>query len=195
MDHTLVHGRSTLVYGRRFVNTTSPTDTGTGPSETGGILDTGTESSTESVTESSGSPTAVLAPSKVSSLSISSSVSVASMVQAASPAAPAPNPIVSLPTSTYTGQALLTAACAIPLYTAIPQSDGSYIAAPVVGCAQQNPQCCPSLSQGSNAPTITTASIIPFSEANPAIVSALNAAPLILCPADYTSTAGSCCPV
>jgi hypothetical protein len=220
MDHTLVHDRSTLVYGRRFVNTTSPTDTGTGPSETGGILDTGTESSTGSVTEqptsqgivgptsgtgtessagsvteSSGSPTAVSAPSKVSSLSISSSVSVASMVQAASPAAPAPNPIVSLPTSTYTGQALLTAACAIPLYTAIPQSDGSYIAAPVVGCAEQNPQCCPSLSQGSNAPAVATASIIPFSEANPAIVSALNAAPLILCPADYTSTAGSCCPV
>jgi hypothetical protein len=180
------------------VATTSQTDTGTGPSSQGIVgpaSDTGTESSTGSVTEPSGSPTTVSAPSKVSSLSISSSVLVASMVQAASPAAPAPNPIVSLPTSTYTGQALLTAACAIPLYTAIPLSDGSYLAAPVVGCAEQNPQCCPSLSQGSNAPAVATASIIPFSEANSAIVSALNADPLILCPADYTSTARSCCPV
>jgi hypothetical protein len=157
--------------------------------------DTGTESSAGSVTESSSSPTVVSAPSKVSSLSISSSVLVAPMVQAASPAASVANPIVSLPTSTYTGQALLTAACAIPLYTAVPLSDGSYLAAPVVGCAEANPQCCPSVSQGLDASAVPTASIIPFSEANPAIVSALNADPLILCPADYTSTASSCCPV
>ena len=188
MDRTLVHSRGTLVYGRRFVNAT-----GTGPSvAVGPADDTGTSGS---VTEPSGSPTVVSAPSKVSSLSISSSVLVAPMVQAASSAAPVPNPIVSLPTSTYTGQALLTADCAIPLYTAVPLSDGSYLAAPVVGCAEQNPQCCPSISQDSNSPAVPTASIIPFSEANPAIVSALNAAPIILCPADYTSTASCCCPV
>jgi hypothetical protein len=205
MDRALVHSRGALVHGRRFVNSTaSPTDTGTGPSVTEqstsqGIVGpagyTGTESSAGSVTEPSGSPTAVSAPSKVSSLSISSSVLVAPLVQALSPAAPVANPIVSLPTSTYTGQALLTAACAIPVYTAVPQSDGSYLAAPVVGCAEQNPQCCPSVSQDSNAPAVPTASIIPLSEANPAIVSVLNADPLTLCPADYTSTARSCCPV
>ena len=226
MDRTLVHSRRTLVYSRRFVNsTTSQTDTGTASvteqfdtgtasvteqidtgtasvteqSTSQGIVgpagDTGTESSTGSVTEPSGGPTTVSAPSKISSLSISSSVLVAPMVQAASPAASVPNPIVSLPTSTYTGQALLTAACAIPLYTAVPLGDGTYLAAPVVGCAEQNPQCCPSVSQNSNAPAVPTASIIPFSEANPAVVSALNADPLILCPADYTSTARSCCPV
>jgi hypothetical protein len=179
MDCTLVHSRGTLVYGRRFVNsTTSQTDTGTG-------------SSAELTTEPSSSPTAVTAPPRVTSLSISSSALVAPMVPAVSPAAPVPNPIASLPTSTYTGQALLTAACAIPVYTATLLGDGSYLAAPVVGCAEQNPQCCPSISKASH----TTASIIPFSKANPAIVSALSANPLLICPADYTSTARSCCPV
>src|SRR2546423_699465 len=110
MDHTLVHSRGTHVYGRRFVNSTTSQPSVTERTSTQGIVatvdNTGTESSAGSVTEPSGSPIAVSAPSKVSSLSISSSVLVAPMVQAVSPAAPVPNPIVSLPTSTYTGQAL-----------------------------------------------------------------------------------------
>jgi hypothetical protein len=182
MDRPLVHNRSGLVHGRRFLNSSTTTDTFGGKIQAPGP-------------GSSNRPTAVTRPPKVTSLAISSSASVATLVAAISPAAPVSNPILFIPTSTYTGQALLTAACAVPVYTAVQQSDGSYIAAPVVGCADQNAQCCPSISQNSSAPAAPTASVIPLSEASPAIVSALNADPLILCPADYTSTARSCCPV
>jgi len=159
--------------------------------ETGTLTRITTGSSQYSASDSSSSSSTHT--SSLISPSISSTLSVVSM--AASPSAPVPNPIISIPTTSYTGQALLTGACAVPEFTAFPLSDGSYLAAPVVGCAQANPQCCPSLSENSNASATPTASIIPLSDANTAVVSALNANPLTLCPADYTSIAGNCCPV
>ena len=162
---------------------------------------TETKTSTGTTTDLSQSSVSGLSPSSStitsnpSTLSISSSLSVPPMTLAAAPSAQVANPIVSIPTTSYTGQALLTAACAVPEFTAFPLNDGSYLAAPLIGCAQQNPQCCPSLSEIQNVSPTPAASIIPLSEANSAIVSALSAAPLTLCPADYTSTAGNCCPV
>lgn len=101
------------------------------------------------------------------------------------------NPVVSFPTSSYTGQAVLTSTCAQPLYTAFQEPDGSFLAAPIIGCDNQNPQCCPSLTQ---APTLPS-SIIPLNQLNGAVMDALNSAPLTVCPGDYTATSGVCCPV
>ncbi|KAF2670839.1 hypothetical protein BT63DRAFT_411927 [Microthyrium microscopicum] len=146
------------------------------------------------VSGSSSTSTPVTTPSKIASLAISTEIVVPTMSLFASPQASVPNPIAQVASSTYSGQALLTATCAIPQYTAFPLADGSYTLFPVVGCGQANPECCPPLTASGSTPTIT-ASIIPLSQANSELVSALNAAPLTLCPADYTSTASNCCPV
>jgi hypothetical protein len=111
-----------------------------------------------------------------------------------SASAQAANPVLSVPTKTYTGQALLTASCVVPQYTFLPQADGDYIVAPLVGCDGQNPGCCPSLALSSAAASVTQ-SIVPLTAVNSAMVAAINAAPLTYCPADYTSTSGNCCPI
>jgi hypothetical protein len=105
------------------------------------------------------------------------------------------NPTISLPTQTYTGQAILTGTCVTAMYTAFQLPDGSYIAAPIVGCDDQNPQCCPSLSQAPSSTITSSVPYIPISEANSAIISAMNSAPLTRCPEDYTSTSSVCCPL
>jgi hypothetical protein len=172
MDGPLVHPRTALVHGRRFVNTTTVGGPIIGPTS---VLATET----------------FIPPPRVTSLAISVSVTVCPQVPAISPKKPVPNPVVSVPTTSYTGQALLTHTCAVPQYTAIEVGAASYEAVPVVGCAQQNAKCCPPRTKSSKK----TASVIPLGHANSALISALNAQPLVLCPADYTSTARHCCPV
>jgi len=108
---------------------------------------------------------------------------------------PASNPVYSFATQTYTGQAILTGSCATPMYTAFTMNNGGFIAAPVVGCDNANPGCCPSISQAAVVQSALGGSIIPLSAANSAIVQALHSAPLTVCPADYTSTASACCPI
>jgi hypothetical protein len=103
---------------------------------------------------------------------------------------PTQNPIASLPTVAYTGQPILVGTCTIPQYTAILLPDGSYLAAPIVGCNENHPQCCPSLAAGTVTPTATYLSMT-----DAAIVTALAASPLTICPGDYTSTSSVCCPV
>jgi hypothetical protein len=126
-----------------------------------------------------------------------SSVSVAPLqvvVAGASASAQAANPVLAVPSKTYTGQALLTASCVVPQYTFLPQANGDYVVAPLVGCNGGNPGCCPSLALSSAAASVTQ-SVVPLTAANSAMVAAINAAPLTYCPADYTSTSGNCCPI
>jgi hypothetical protein len=103
-----------------------------------------------------------------------------------------PNPTALLPTQTYTGQPILVGTCAIPMYTAILLPDGSYLAAPIIGCDNNHPQCCPSLSAGAVTPALPTSF---GSLTNADIITALAASPLTICPGDYTSTSSACCPV
>jgi len=171
--------RAFVHYSRRFENTTTSQV----------IVQPTTDSGTEtSISEQPGSPAPV-------SPHISSSAVVGQLAQAATPSSPVANPILSIPTSTYTGQALISGACALPQYTALPLSDGDYLAVPVVGCGKQNPQCCPPVPKESNTLGGPPASTIPLSQANSALVSYLSAHALTVCPADYTSTARNCCPV
>jgi hypothetical protein len=103
---------------------------------------------------------------------------------------PSPNPIASLPTVAYTGQPILVGTCTTAQYTAILLSGGSYLVAPIVGCNDNHPQCCPSLAAATITPTAT------YRQMNDAaIVTALAASPLTVCPGDYSSMGSVCCPV
>ncbi|KAF2399478.1 hypothetical protein EJ06DRAFT_53454 [Trichodelitschia bisporula] len=94
------------------------------------------------------------------------------------------------PSGTYTGQALLTQSCTIPVYTPIPLPDGSYLEAPLIGCADVRPECCPPLGKV----------VIPLNDttgqtAGTLMVAALAQQPLTACPADYSKVSGKvCCP-
>lgn len=72
------------------------------------------------------------------------------------------------PVAKFTGGALLTGACSSTMYASATLGSGTILEYPWEGCSFDNPKCCP------------------FDVEQPA--------PLSVCPADYSSTSGACCP-
>jgi hypothetical protein len=105
-----------------------------------------------------------------------------------------------LPTSSYTGQAILVGTCNIPQYTGLALQDGAVIEVPLVGCSDDRPECCPSLSP----PESITSGMLANSAATPTsnigsltatgVISMLSASPLSICPQDFTDIEPVCCP-
>jgi hypothetical protein len=83
--------------------------------------------------------------------------------------------------------------CTIPMYTALVMSDGGILEVPIIGCADDRPDCCPSLSTSSPSTTSTSTVIVPVYEST-VVVSALSANPIAVCPSDYTDLGSVCCP-
>jgi hypothetical protein len=83
----------------------------------------------------------------------------------------------------YTGQPMLVGTCNIPQFTALPFPDGSMLEVPLIGCSNDRPDCCPSLSFSNGIqPSATN------------VVSLLNLAPLDICPKDFIDIDPVCCP-
>jgi hypothetical protein len=63
---------------------------------------------------------------------------------------------------------------------------------PIIGCADNRPDCCPSLNPVTAPPSTTTVivSVVESTE----VVAALSADPLTRCPSDYTDIGSVCCP-
>jgi hypothetical protein len=100
---------------------------------------------------------------------------------------------IGFPTTPYTGQALLTGTCNIPMYTALVLSNGGVMEAPIIGCGDDRPECCPSLAITSSPTTSTPAATLPVYEST-AVASALSAYPISACPSDYADLGSVCCP-
>jgi hypothetical protein len=135
--------------------------------------------------------------SKITSVAVATSVSIAPLLattDSAMSAVAAQAITASFATSTYTGQPILVGTCTIPAFTAISLADGSYLAAPLVGCDDRNPECCPSLASDATATPTASSSYIALTNVGASAVAALNAAPLTICPLDYFSTSSQCCP-
>lgn len=73
-----------------------------------------------------------------------------------------------LNTANFGGSALLTGSCSVPMFAQVTQSAGSVVEFPQIGCALNRGACCP-FDPSENAG-------------------------LTKCPADYSTTAGACCP-
>jgi hypothetical protein len=86
----------------------------------------------------------------------------------------------------------LTGTCNIPMYTALVLSGGAILEAPIIGCGDDRPECCPSLAITSSA-TTSTNSALPAYEST-AVASALSAYPISVCPSDYADLGSACCP-
>lgn len=105
-----------------------------------------------------------------------------------------------LPTTPYTGQAILVGTCNIPQYTGLALQDGAVIEVPLVGCSDDRPECCPSLSP----PESTSSEMLAGSATTPTsnttsltatgVISMLSASPLSICPHDFTDISPVCCP-
>ena len=105
---------------------------------------------------------------------------------------------ITFPTTPFTGQSLLVGTCTIPMYTALVMIDGRIIEAPIIGCADDRPDCCPSLSTSSIAatpPTTSTSTVVVPVYESTVVVSALSADPITVCPSDYNDLGSVCCPV
>jgi len=91
------------------------------------------------------------------------------------------------PTSTYpsTGGSILQGHCTTAAYELIDGGPTVYYA-PVVGCGDNRPDCCPRTTSRDVA--------IPTTAAN-AIIDSANQVRLSRCPDDYYSTADGCCPL
>jgi hypothetical protein len=79
-------------------------------------------------------------------------------------------------------------------------SDGGILEVPIIGCADDRPDCCPSLSTSPNVPsttppTTTTSTVNVPVYAGTGVVSALSADPITVCPSDYDDLGSVCCPV
>jgi hypothetical protein len=72
------------------------------------------------------------------------------------------------PTATFTGQAILTGSCTIPAIASYSPVAGNILEFPWVGCSPESPNCCP----------------FPLADEGP----------LTVCPTDYFTTDGACCP-
>jgi hypothetical protein len=105
-----------------------------------------------------------------------------------------------LQTTPYTGQDMLVGSCRTPQYTALALHGGAVLEVPLVGCSDDRPECCPSLSPPKSAITTTseTSSGIPTpnitSPAVTGVVSMLSASPLSICPHDFVDLDPVCCP-
>jgi hypothetical protein len=95
------------------------------------------------------------------------------------------SPTSILTRAAYTGQSLLTGTCLVPAWTTFPLANDAFLEAPIIGCANDRQDCCPSL----NLPTVT-ATVTPAIE----IISALAATSLTICPGDYSAITSLCCP-
>jgi hypothetical protein len=62
----------------------------------------------------------------------------------------------------------------------------------MIGCADNRPACCPSLSLP--PPTTSTTTVLQLVTESTEVVAALSAAPLNECPADYQQIGTACCP-
>jgi hypothetical protein len=100
---------------------------------------------------------------------------------------------IGFPTAPFTGQALLTGTCTIPMYTALVMSNGGVLEAPIIGCGDDRPECCPSLAITSSQAAPTGAATLPVYEST-AVASALSAYPISVCPSDYADLGSVCCP-
>lgn len=119
-----------------------------------------------------------------------STVQISLTVLPPPPTSPASS--LALPITPFTGQALLTGTCLIPQFTIIQQSDGSFWELPMIGCADNRPACCPSLSLPPQ--TTSTTTVLQLVTESTEVVAALSAAPLNECPADYQQIGTACCP-
>ena len=72
------------------------------------------------------------------------------------------------PIAAFTGEALLTGSCTVAQIASTSLADGSVVEYPWVGCSPELPNCCP--------------------------YNLHNEGPLTICPTDYSTTSGTCCP-
>lgn len=101
-------------------------------------------------------------------------------------------PIV-LPFAQYTGQALLTGSCTTAQWTAVSLNPGTILEFPMVGCNDNMPECCPSLSVALTTMPQPTGCPSPIYQ-NDQVPRALVVQSLTQCPQDYTLTSEVCCP-
>lgn len=102
-----------------------------------------------------------------------------------------PSSIV-FPTTPYTGQAILTGTCNIPQYTGLSLQNGAVIEVPLVGCSDDRPECCPSLSPPESSSPTSSPSITGLTATG--VISMLSASPLSICPRDFVDIDPVCCP-
>jgi len=96
--------------------------------------------------------------------------------------------VVAVPTEkSFTGQALLASTCLTAKWTAFPMPSNVVLEIPLVGCANDRLDCCPSLL--SSATAESTGEKQDFD-----VMSALAATSFEVCPEGYDKNAGSCCP-
>jgi hypothetical protein len=154
---------------------------------------TGSDGSAVTVTSISTLAIVILPPSNTSiGTEIESSTTTTSATSTSS--------TLALPTAAYTGQAILVGTCNVPQYTTLALHGGVGLEVPLVGCSDDRPECCPSLSPPdaestesslgvSSAPASSSAGL-----AATGIISRLSASPLSICPHDFVDIDPVCCP-
>jgi hypothetical protein len=106
-------------------------------------------------------------------------------------------PAFHLQTTPYTGQDMLVGDCRTPQYTALALKGGAVLEVPLVGCSDDRPECCPSLSPPKSAIVTSPATFPASSITSPAatgVVPMLSASPLSVCPHDFVDLDPVCCP-
>jgi hypothetical protein len=65
----------------------------------------------------------------------------------------------------------------------------------MIGCADNRPDCCPSLKPITPSQSTSTTTVVQLVTDQTAVASALSANPLTICPADYSEIQSVCCPM
>lgn len=84
---------------------------------------------------------------------------------------PGPSIATTGPVATFTGEAILEGSCTVPRYASVTMGTGQgevYLEYPWLGCSLEEPDCCPFDSKVGGQ--------------------------LSVCPSDYFTTSGACCP-
>ena len=130
----------------------------------------------------------------------SNSSSIALSIASATSDTTSSSTTIVLPTNPYTGQAILTGTCNIPQYTGLALQNGAVVEVPLVGCSDDRPECCPSLSPPESAASATSATSQITSTPSTTgltatgVISMLSASPLSICPSDFVDIDPVCCP-